>query len=113
MPTTAPAASRIVTTADNVRPLVTLDQLKIDFAHIEKEVSALEASCGELPSVLEDEEDLALVTATASKVIRYAKRVEEIRDEQGRPYLEAQRIVNAHFKHDLGKRLDEALGKLE
>src|SRR5258707_947119 len=99
-------APRPITKEDNIRPpLVTLDQLKVDFAHVSINVSLLEANCAALPTILEDEEDLSIVTQTASDIIKYAKRVEEIRDETGRPHIEAQRVINAFFKHDFGKRL--------
>jgi hypothetical protein len=103
-----------VTTAGDNRPaLITIDQLKIDFAHVSNAVTLIETAVAELPSVLEDEEDLALVTKVASGVIKYAKQVEEIRDAEGRPHLEAQRVINAFFMHDFGKRLDDALTSLE
>jgi hypothetical protein len=114
MPATAPAASRVVATTDNVRPpLLTLDQLKADFAHVEKAVVDLEGEFAAIPPVLEDEEDLALTTALAGRLIKAAKRCEEIRVEQNRPYLDASNLLNAHFKHDLQARLNTAKGSLE
>lgn len=109
-----PAASRIVATTDNIRPpLVTLDQLKIDFAHVEKAVLQLEAEFAEIPPVIEDEDDLALATALAGKLIKLAKRCEEIRLEQNRPFLDASNLLNAHFKHDLSARLTARKTALE
>lgn len=113
MPATAPAASRTVATTDNVLPLLTLDQLKTDFAHVEKAVVDLEAEAANIPPVLEDEEDLELVTALGVKLIKAAKRCEEIRTEQNRPYLDASALLNKHFKHDLTARLDAKKAALE
>ncbi len=108
-----PAASRVVATTDNHPPLVTLDQLKADFAHVEAGIVDLEAAAAELPSVLEDDEDLASVTGIATKLAAAAKRCEEIRTEQNRPYLDASKLLNDHFKHDLVARLVAAKSKLE
>lgn len=107
-------APRTVTKEDNIRPpLVTRDQLAVDFLHVANAVGDLEEACAIIPKVLEDEEDLAAVTKMASQLLKYAKRVEEIREETGRPHIEAQRVINAYFKHDLGKRLEDCLTSLE
>src|SRR6266702_3996407 len=101
------------TVGDNRPALITIDQLKVDFAHVSNAVSLIEAASAELPAVLEDEEDLAQITKMASEVIKYAAQVEQIRDTEGRPHLEAQRVINAFFKHDFGKRLETVLTSLE
>lgn len=114
MPSAAPAASRTVTTTDNIRPpLLTLDQLKVDFAHVEKAVAELEAEFAAIPPVIEDEDDLALATALAGKLIKAAKRCEEIKDEQNRPYLDASKLLNEHFKHGLQARCNAKKAALE
>lgn len=114
MPAAAPASSRVVATTDNVRPpLLTLNQLKADFAHVEKAIADLEAEAANIPPVIEDEEDLALATALAGKLIKAAKRCEEIRVEQNRPYLDASTLLNGHFKHDLQARCNAKKAALE
>jgi hypothetical protein len=114
MAAAAPAASRTVATTDNLRPpLLTLDQLKVDFAHVEKAVAELEAEFANIPPVIEDTEDLELATALAGRLIKAAKRCEEIRVEQNRPFLDASNLLNAHFKHDLTARCTAAKSKLE
>lgn len=114
MAAAAPAASRIVATTDNIRPpLLTIDQLKVDFAHVEKAVAELETEFAAIPSVFEDEEDLAQATALAGKLIKAAKRCEDIRAEQNRPFLDATSLLNAHFKHDLQARCNTKKVALE
>lgn len=106
MPAAAPASSRVVATTDNVRPpLITLDQLKVDFAHVEKGVVDLLAECAEVPSVAEDEEDLTIITGLGVRLVKAAKRCEEIRTEENRQYLDATNLLLAYFKHDLAARL--------
>ena len=108
------AADRAIAKTDNIRPpLVTRDQLAVDFLHVANAVGDLEEACAQIPKVLEDDEDLAAVTKMASQLLKYARRVEEIREAEGRPHLEAQRVINAFFKHDFGKRIDDALTSLE
>jgi hypothetical protein len=110
----AVAAARKVEKTDNIPPpLVTLDQLKKDFGHIVKEVVELEAECAGLPPVVEDDEDLAAITATAGKLIKAAKVCEDTRQEQNRPYLDATGVLNSFFKHELTARCTAAKTKLE
>jgi hypothetical protein len=107
----APAKTGLV--GDNRPPLVTLDQLKVDFAHVEKGIAELEAEAAKLPPVAEDSEDMELVTAFAGKLIKAAKRCEAIRNEQNRPHIDAQNINNDFFTRDLIRRLDAAKTKIE
>lgn len=83
---------------DNRLPLVSVDQLKRDFAHVEAAIAALEARTAEAPLVLEDDEDLAAITGLVGDLGKAAKRADELRDVQGRPHLEAQRTINTFFK---------------
>jgi hypothetical protein len=92
------APARTAVADDNRLPLITLDQLKRDFAHVETAIAALEARTDDSPPVLEDDEDLAVVTALAGELGKAAKRADELRDVQGRPHLEAQRTINTFFK---------------
>jgi len=92
------APTRTATADDNRLPLVSVDQLKRDFAHVETAIAALEAKAAAAPLVLEDDEDLALATGLVGEFTKATKRADELRDTQGRPHLEAQRTINAFFK---------------
>jgi hypothetical protein len=92
------APARTAVADDNRLPLITLDQLKRDFAHVETAIAALEARAAASPLVLEDDEDLASVTGLVGELGKAAKRADELRDVQGRPHLEAQRTINTFFK---------------
>lgn len=86
------------TIGDNTRPLITPDQLAIDFAHVEKFVAELEAKAKEAPPALEDDDDLAIINALVPKLRAGAKRCDEVRDENKRPYLDACNTVQTFFK---------------
>jgi hypothetical protein len=92
------APARVAAIGDNRPALVTIDQLKTDFAHVETAIVALEARAAEAPLVLEDDEDLQVVTGLVGDFTKAAKRADELRDQQGRPHLEAQRTINTFFK---------------
>jgi hypothetical protein len=93
------APARTAAPADHNRPaLITVDQLKHDFAHVETAIVALEKRAEESPLVLEDDVDLAEVTGLVGDLTKAAKRADELRDTQGRPHLEAQRTINTFFK---------------
>ncbi len=93
------APARTAAAADDNRlPLVSVDQLKHDFAHVETAIAALEKRAAESPLVLEDDDDLAAVTALAGELGKAAKRADDLRDIQGRPHLDAQRTINTFFK---------------
>lgn len=85
-------------TGDNVRPLITEDQLKIDFAHVEAAVAKLEAEADAAPPALEDDDDLAVITGLDGKLGKFAKRIDDIRDEQKAPFREAGDLIQRHFK---------------
>lgn len=91
-------AARTAAVGDNRPALVTIDQLKVDFAHVETAVVALEKRAAESAIVLEDDEDLTAVTGLVGDLGKAAKRADELRDVQGRPHLEAQRTINTFFK---------------
>lgn len=94
---------RTVDKTDNLPPpLVTLDQLKRDFPHLETELAALEAR--EYPPVLEDEDDLAGVTKLINDFNEFWKKVETIREQQQRPLLDGQRTNQAFFKTGIQDR---------
>jgi colicin import membrane protein len=92
------APARTAAADDNRLPLITLDQLKHDFAHVETAIAALEKRAAESAIVLEDDDDLASDVALIGEVGRATKRADELRDIQGRPHLEAKRIIDTFFK---------------
>lgn len=92
------APARTAAADDNRLPLVTVDQLRHDFAHVETAIAALEKREAESAIVLEDDEDLASVTGLVGEVSRAIKRADELRDLQGRPHLEAKRIIDSFFR---------------
>lgn len=93
------APARTAAPADHNRPaLITTDQLKVDFAHVETAIVALEKRVADSALVIEDDEDLASVTGLVGELTKAAKRADELRDTQGRPHLEAQRTINTFFK---------------
>jgi hypothetical protein len=107
MPATAPASSRVVAITDNTPPpLITRDQLAVDFAHLSASVLELEdAFKVDVPSVLEDDEDLAIVTRNGTVVIALLKRIEDARKEQVKPFQAAETTVNDFLKRELPNRL--------
>lgn len=92
------APARTAATDDNRLPLVSIDQLKRDFAHVEAAIAAIEARAADSALVLEDDDDLAVATGLVGDLTKAAKRADELRDVQGRPHLEAQRTINTFFK---------------
>lgn len=108
------AAARKIEKTDNLPPpLITRDQLSVDFFHLIREVAELENECFDLPSVAEDEEDIGLITKTASGIIKLSKRIEEARTEHNRPFLDGSALLNDFFKRDLGTTLSTLKGNLE
>jgi hypothetical protein len=108
------AAARKVEKTDNLPPpLVSAEQLVADFKHLVDEVDAIEAECADLPNVAEDEEDLALITAAATKIIKQTKVNEEKRKDEKRPYLDAEEVLDDFFKHGLNARLQVIKSGLE
>jgi hypothetical protein len=92
------APARTPTVGDNRVPLITADQLAKDFAHIEAFVAELEAKAKEAPPHLEDDDDLAIVNALVPKLRAGAKRCDEVREAEKRPYLDAGTTVQTFFK---------------
>jgi hypothetical protein len=106
------APARTAAADDNRLPLISIDQLKRDFAHVETAIIALEKRAADSPLVLEDDEDLATVTGLVGELGKAAKRADELRDVQGRPHLEAQRTINTFFK-SFETRLKTASDKIK
>lgn len=94
---------RTITPKDNQRPpIVTAESLKADYAHLETELVALEAT--ETPPVLEDDEDLAVLTKVITDLKAFEKKADGIRDDEKRPIIEAGNIIQSFFKVGLQGR---------
>src|SRR4051812_20993781 len=94
---------RVIAPTDNLPPpLITPDQLKRDFAHLEAELAALEAV--EIPNVFEDQDDMNAATKVAVDLTSLRRRMETARTEQSRPVIDAQNVINDYFKRDLQER---------
>lgn len=103
---------RVITKADNLPPpLVTLDQLKKDYSPLEQELITLEAT--EFPPVLEDDEDLGIITKLAVDLTKLRKKIETQRQEASRPILDAQEVTNDYFKRDLHFRAQARQDRVE
>lgn len=99
-------AQRTPQPGNNVRPpLVSADQLKIDFAHLESTVEQLAARGNSFPSAIEDDDDLAVANKIVADSRAEIDKVDRAREAEKRPYLEAGRVVDAYFK-TLTSRLD-------
>jgi hypothetical protein len=110
----AAAANRAVAKTDNLPPpLVTRDQLVADSFHLIVEVAELENEHRDLPIVAEDDDDLKLITATATSTIKLGKRIEESRTDQNRPFLDASALLNDFYKRELGGILTTLKSNLE
>jgi len=83
---------------DNRPALITVDQLAKDFAHIEAFVAGLEAAAKDVAPVVEDDDDLAIVNALVPELRNGAKRCDEVREAEKRPYLDAGTTVQTFFK---------------
>lgn len=108
------AVARKIEKTDNLPPpLITADQLAKDFSHLVEEVAAIETECDGLPNVAEDDEDLALITAAAGKIIKAAREIEAKRKAEKQPFQDGGEMVDDFFKHDLNARLSSRKAKLE
>lgn len=109
------APAKIAAPGDNSRDLITAAQLEADFAHVVKHVDELLAEAAKAPPALEDDEDLAIINGIVPKLTAFAKRVDGLRDETKRPYMNAGNTVQTFFKAIEARILDskkklEAIG---
>src|SRR4051794_41014993 len=108
------AAARSIDKTDNLPPpLITRDQLVVDFAHLSDQIVEIEKEFVDAPTVIEDTEDLTVVTRLATTTIGLAKKVETARKGQVQPFLDAESTVNDYLKRELPGRLSSIKTKLE
>jgi hypothetical protein len=106
----APATAAAKQETANALPLITEDQLKKDFAHVEEALKKLEDRAAEVPAVFEDDEDLNAAKAIAPDLRKAAKRIDDLRDLTKGPYREAGDLVQRFFKA-LEKRMTDLEAK--
>lgn len=109
----ATAARKIDKTDNLPPPLVTRSALIADAYHLIVEVAELDNECRDLPIVAEDDQDLATITGTATRIIQVNKRLEAARKEQVKPLNDAETVVNDFYKRELMVILAGLKGGLE
>ncbi len=72
--------------------------LQTDFEDLAAEVEGARTRANALPQKVKSDDDQAAIGAFVVDMRDLAKRIEGIRVEEGKPLLEAQRGLNAHFK---------------
>lgn len=104
-------AAKTPTAGDNRPALITADQLAKDFPQVESFITELEKAAAESPLVIEDDADMETVNALALKLGSASKRCDALRDDTGRPHLEAKRVIDGFFKGFMA-RADKAQAML-
>lgn len=109
----ATATARDISKEDNIRPLLTADQLKDEYKHIDEAIAKLEAEASIIPNVVEDDEDLAASTKIVVDLTKYSRRCGIINLEASKPYRDATDLINDHFKRGYIARLTLVKDRLE
>jgi hypothetical protein len=109
----APARASV---GDNKRPLITAEQLVADFGHLETSIAAFEARGKQVPSVVEDDDDLGAITALVGDLRKERKRVNDIGETEKRPFLDGHKTTHNFFSLLIGRLVTlqdrvEAVGK--
>lgn len=86
--------------------------LAADFSDLAAEVAALVTRGQKLPAKVEAEEQQAAIGSYIIDCRALWKKIEAMRDAEGRPLLEGKRAIDAHFK-GMGGLLDEVTGPLQ
>jgi hypothetical protein len=105
-------AAKIADIGDNIRSLVTVDQLAKDYAHVEQAIAAFEARGAEAPPIVEDDEDLAQINTLVIALRDERKRVVSIGDAETKPYYNAHKTAHSFF-NQLVTRLSSLQEQLE
>lgn len=98
----------------NVPPLDSPDvlgaRLEADHAAIFSEAAQLKAESYALPAAPATDEECGLLSDHVVKLQKVAKKLEDARTTEGRPYLEATKIVNATFNEVRETIVDKKTG---
>ncbi len=86
--------------------------LKADFADLIKEVDAFIGDAGKAPKKIKTPDDLTKLGLCITDLRSMTKRVEGIRQEEGKPLFDAKKQVDAFF-NDLATKLSEAAKTLQ
>lgn len=100
--------------ASTNRPaLITADSLAVDYAHLIVAADDLTAHAAhDIPKVVEDDEDLGIITQFVKDIRTQRKRVSEIGDGEKRPFLDAHKTLHTWF-NQLWQRLGELQDAVE
>ncbi|CAN7381418.1 hypothetical protein LJR220_003394 [Bradyrhizobium sp. LjRoot220] len=110
----AATTNRAVAKTDNLPPpLITRDQLAVDYVHFSNSIAELEDACKEAPTVAEDDEDLTTITRLATSIIALQKSIETARKAEVQPFLDGETTVNDFLKRELPNRLSKLKAALE
>lgn len=102
------------TIGNNSRPaLVTTDLLTKDHKAAVDAIDGFEKQAAELPNVIEDDEDVGLVVALVKKLNASSKRLEELREADKGPFLDAVRVIDGFFGTKPSGRAVPAEGTLQ
>jgi hypothetical protein len=100
-----------MTDQTNMPPLITAEMLATDYAHLIARVEKIEASLAGFPLVIEDDEDLDLVTAKVKEIRREAQAIVDEGKPQADRYYHAHRTTHGFF-HGLTDRLEAIRDKV-
>lgn len=88
-----------ITKDHNKPPVLTPDELVKDYTHIDAALAEIEAQVKDVPTVIEDDEDLELARSAVKRCQSAYKRLETVRKDAKDPYLAAERVVDSHFNN--------------
>jgi hypothetical protein len=94
----AVAAAKTAEIGSNRPALITEQELRDEFAHVEKVIAEIEAAAKAAPPVLEDDEDVEVINAFGPKLRGAGKRLVELHKDRKEPFLAAGRLVDVFFK---------------
>jgi hypothetical protein len=93
-----PAADRLVIPTDNLRTLITADDLTIDHQNLIDAIADIETFLPDIPDRIDDDETSGEWQDVASRITAVMKAIEANRETVKAPYLTAGRAVDGFFK---------------
>lgn len=93
-----PGADRLVPPTDNLRPLITTDELVIEHARFEAAVAEIERAVPDIPDRIDDDVTSGEWQDVVSRITVIVKQIEANREAVKSPYLTAGRVVDGFFK---------------